>query len=122
MDQILRLPDWEMVGGESQAKSFTLTQDNGVEYSLPGATAQLAVVPFVNTTSTPLLTKLVQVTASESGNYCEVEFSLSPADTISFAGKYIYQVTIKDAQGNTSAPQGYLYVRANIDKAFSTSV
>lgn len=113
------LPKWEFVGGASQNRSFTLLRESGIEYNLPESTASLAVVEFVNPRSTPILTKQCPVYTNADGTYCEVIFKLSPSDTVSMSGKYIYQITIKDVNGNTSIPQrGYMIVAENIDKGF----
>ena len=118
--KLYALPEWDFVGGSSQDRIFTLMRESGLEYDLPGATASLAVVEFVNPKGVPLLTKQVPVALNQSGTCCDVAFSMSPADTIQMAGKYIYQITVKDINGNTSIPQrGYMYITENIDKTFA---
>lgn len=112
------LPDWEFVGGETQEYTFTLRADNGGYYDVPGATASLAVAPFVNPTST-LFSKTASVTANEAGCNCLVVFRLNMEDTIDLHGKFIYQITIKTTQGMVASPQrGRMYITRNIDKAF----
>ncbi len=114
------LPEWNFVGGETQRRSFTLMKQNGSIYDLPSSTASLSIVDFVNPGMDPIVTKQVPVEDNKDGKFCEVIFGLSPADTVDLSGKYIYQVTIKDASGNTSIPRrGYMHIIENIDKAFA---
>lgn len=45
--------------------------------------------------------------------------TLEPAETVDLCGKYIYQVIIKDMNGDTEIPkQGVLYITNNINKSF----
>ena len=44
---------------------------------------------------------------------------LKPSDTLDLFGKYIYQITIKDADNNADIPQqGIIYIHNNINKSF----
>ena len=117
--QIYTLPDWDFVGGETQKRSLTLQQQSGVPYDLPGSSAHIAIVEFVNPHSAAVLTKDLAVTDDMDGNTCIVKLTLSPAETVKLAGKYIYQVTVKDANGNTSIPQkGIMHIERNIDRSW----
>ena len=45
--------------------------------------------------------------------------TLDPLDTVDLCGKYIYQITIKDINGNIEIPkQGILFITNNINKSF----
>ena len=113
------LPEWQLVGGETRKRTFTLYHDEcGPTYNIPGATAEVAVVDFVNPHGELKLCKEASVSVDENGHYCEVTVDLTPADTLDLQGKYIYQLTIKDALGNIAAPKGLMYITANIDKTF----
>ncbi|MDD6530595.1 MAG: hypothetical protein PUF41_11520 [Prevotella copri] len=113
------LPEWRLVGGETQSRIFTLYQKSGELCNLSNATADFAVVEFVNPYTLPLIQKSVAVSASTTGEYSEVIIDLSVTDTIDMHGKYIYQVTVKDDAGNVSIPyHGIMYVYRNIDKSF----
>lgn len=113
------LPEWDFVGGETQKRTLTLQKENGRKYDLPGASAHLAVVDFVNSNSTPKISKDLSITSDGSGSYCEIIITLSPSDTVNLSGKHIYQITIKDASGNVSIPQkGIMHIANNIDKSF----
>jgi len=113
------LPEWNLVGGETQKRTFTLYHtEGGPTYDIPGATAEVAVVDFVNQNSQLKLCKEVSITVDKNGRYCEVLIDLQPSDTLNLHGKYIYQLTIKDVLGNVAAPKGIMYITENIDKAF----
>ena len=113
------LPEWSLAGGETRRRTFTLYQDeNGLVYNIPGASAQIAVVDFVNQHSEAKFTKPAEITMNDDGQYCEVLVELSPTDTVNLHGKYIYQLTIKDANGNVAALKGIMYISENVDKAF----
>ena len=107
--KLTTMPEWDFVGGETQKRTFTIYKPSGIAYDIPNGTASLAIVDFVNRDSYPLLEK----------QSCKVAFSLSPSDTLSLFGKYIYQVTIKDGNGNASIPyQGIMVIARNIDRPF----
>ena len=46
---------------------------------------------------------------------------LDPIDTVNLFGKFVYQITIKDADGSVDIPsQGIINIVNNIDKDFTT--
>ena len=117
--KLTTMPEWNFVGGETQKRTFTLYKPSGIAYDIPNGTASLAIVDFVNRTSSPSLTKQSSVTADANGKSCKVAFTLDPSDTVSLFGKYLYQVTIKDGNGNASIPyHGIMVIARNIDQLF----
>lgn len=47
------------------------------------------------------------------------QLTVDPLDTVDLCGKYIYQITIKDINGNIEIPkQGILFITNNINKSF----
>ena len=68
----------------------------------------------------PIVSKVMTISenpALESNNQLLVH--LDTNETVELSGKYIYQVTIKDAEGNVEIPkQGILLITKNIDKGF----
>ena len=117
--KLTTMPEWDFVGGETQKRTFTIYKPSGIAYDIPNGTASLSIVDFVNRDSYPLLEKQSSVAADANGKSCKVAFSLSPSDTLSLSGKYIYQVTIKDGNGNASIPyQGIMVIARNIDQPF----
>lgn len=119
--EIYTLPEWSFVGGESQHRIFVMELENGGMHDLPDATAHMAVVDFVNRRSGTVIEKDVEITEDEdSGFYCDLHVRLTPSDTLNLSGKYIYQISIKDREGNLSIPQkGIMYIADNIDKSFA---
>ena len=107
------LPDWEFVGGETQKRTFTIMRENGQEYDIQSGTAQLVITDYVNR-GDPVLTKQTGLSVSADGNYCDISIALSAADTLHMAGRYIYQLTIHDGNGNTSIPRhGNMWIYRN---------
>lgn len=117
--QFTALPDWNFVGGETQKRTFTVHKESGILYDIPNGSARLAVVDFVNRSSSPVLKKEVSITSDASGKSCNASFVLDPSDTLAMSGKYLYQITISDGNGNTSIPShGIMIVDKNIDPEF----
>lgn len=112
------LPEWDFVGGETQKRTFTLRRPSGQYYDIPNGIANLAVVEFVNRDMSPVLTQETPVSIGANGKACNVAFALSPSDTKDLDGKYIYQITISDGNGNVAIPsQGIMVIAKNIHKA-----
>ena len=45
--------------------------------------------------------------------------TLAPTETVDLAGKYIYEIQMRDIDGDVEIPkQGILYITNNINKAF----
>lgn len=113
------LPEWEMVGGESQKRLFTLCDSTGLEYDVAGGSANFAIVDYVNRFGEPYLTKPINIIQSDTGVFSVLEVTLSPSETINLSGKYIYQLSISDSSGNIAIPKhGIIYILNNIDKKF----
>ena len=117
--KLTTMPEWDFVGGETQKRTFTIYKPSGIAYDIPNGTASLAIVDFVNRDSDPVLSKQSSVTVDSDGKSCKVAFTLDPSDTVSLFGKYLYQVTIKDGNGNASIPyHGIMVIARNIDQLF----
>ena len=118
MELLFSLPDWDFVGGSTQKRIFTMTNESGVTYAYPGSSASISIIEYVNR-GAPVLTKAATVGADASGKYCDVTAALTPSETLNLCGKYIYQLSIKDANGNYSIPMyGLMHIADNIDKSF----
>lgn len=112
------LPDWTFVGGVTQEYEFTLQTEDGGFYDVPGGTASLAIAPFVNVNNT-VLTKPGVMTTNAEGVACVAVFTLDPSETVDLKGKYIYQISVKSAEGSLASPlRGRMFIANNIDKAF----
>ncbi len=119
------LPTIDFVGGSTQDFIFRCYfYLNKKPYDLSSCTANFSIVNFVNKQGEPLISKPMRVGADsgadgESSNLVRV--ALDPADTVNLpAGKYIYQISIRDVSGDIEIPgQGILFIVNNIDKSFA---
>lgn len=115
------LPTIDFVGGETQELSFHVYFYIGKKpFSLSSCECSFAIVNFTNKTGAPILTKAMGIAYSGDGVSDNVlTVKLLPSETIDLFGKYIYQITIKDIDGDIEIPkQGILYITNNIDKEF----
>lgn len=78
------------------------------------------IVSFTNKTGVPILTKPMESHFNDDVTAENVlAVTLDPLDTVDLCGKYIYQITIKDINGNIEIPkQGILFITNNINKSF----
>lgn len=115
------LPTIEFVGGETQDLMFRVFfYKNKHPFSLTGCTCNFSIVNFTNRTGAPILSKSMKSSINDEGTSDNVLMvTLEPAETVDLCGKYIYQVIIKDMNGDTEIPkQGVLYITNNINKSF----
>ncbi len=119
------LPTIDFVSGSTQDFLFHCYFFHNKEaHDLSSCTANFSVVHFVNKRGTPLLSKpmVIGTDASTGGRTHNVlSVTLTPSDTIDLpAGKYIYQISIRDIKGNIEIPnQGIMYIIENINKPFA---
>ena len=75
---------------------------------------------FLDKTGTPILTKEMDVRFDNTGAVNNVlTVTLAPTETVDLSGKYIYEIQIKDIDGDVEIPkQGILYITNNINKSF----
>ncbi len=118
------LPTIEFVGGETQDLLFHMYfyQDRK-PFSMIGCTSNFSIVSFTNKNGAPILTKAMSVLENAGGTSFNVlSVTLSPQETYELSGKYIYQISIKDVNGNMEIPkQGIMYIINNINKGFVRS-
>ena len=115
------LPTIEFVGGESQEFLFHAYFYNGKKpFGMTGCTSNFSIVDFRNKTGAPILTKTMGVREGYDGSSFNVlSVELTPVETYELSGKYIYQITIRDVDGNVEIPkQGLIYITNNINKVF----
>lgn len=109
------------VGGETQEFAFHAYSCSGDKpFSLVDCEARFSVVNFLNKGGAPLIIKemtIQEIAEGEPDNILYVK--LDSTDTVDLSGKYIYQISIKDINGDIEIPkQGIMYITANIDKGF----
>ena len=115
------LPTIDFVGGETQDLVFNLFfYKNKRTFSTTGVSANFAIVSFTNKMGTPILTKPMEGAFNDEGTINNVlTVTLEPSETVGLNGKYIYQIQIRDIDGDVEIPkQGILYITNNINKGF----
>ena len=115
------LPTIDFVGGETQDLSFNVYfYKNHRPFSLTGCTSNFSIVSFNNRAGAPILDKQMEAIFNEAGTSNNVLIvTLNPTETVDLSGKYIYQITIRDIDGDVEIPkQGILYITNNINKGF----
>lgn len=115
------LPTIDFVGGETQDLLFNVYfYKNNKPFSLSGCTSNFSVVSFTNKTGVPILSKQMTSIFNDAGTSDNVlTVTLQPSETVDLCGKYIYQIIIKDINGDAEIPkQGILYITNNINKSF----
>lgn len=115
------LPTIEFVGGETQELMFHVYFYRGKRpFGLIGHAGNFSIVDFRNKTGAPILTKNMTVLEDPDTATCNIlSVDLSPLETYELSGKYIYQITIVDVNGNVEIPkQGLMYITNNINKSF----
>lgn len=124
VDKQKPLPTIRFVGGETQELVFnTYSEATGQPFDLSSCTANLAVINWVNKSGKPLISKEMSVEAPDSltgeGALNILRVTLLPSDTVSLAGKYLYQISIRYVSGEMDIPaQGVMYISRNIDPDF----
>ncbi len=119
------LPALDFVGGSTQDLVFhCYFHLNRRPHDLSTCTANFSIINFVNKKGAPLVSKEMSIGTDptvdgEVNNVLRV--TLDPTDTVNLpAGKYIYQISIRDTSGKVEIPnQGIIHIVNNIDKAFT---
>lgn len=107
------LPDWDFVAGSTQSRTLTLLKPTGEAYDMQNGVAHLAIVDYVNG-GEPVYTRQTALSASD-GKYCVVTFVVPSDATKELFGRYTYQITILDGNGNAAIPQqGRMMIYKNI--------
>lgn len=115
------LPTIDFVGGETQNLAFNVYfYKNKQPFSLTGCTCNFSIVSFTNKKGAPILTKSMEAIYNDDVTANNVlTVTLTPSDTVDLCGKYIYQIIIRDVNGDIEIPkQGILYITNNINKNF----
>lgn len=115
---IYALPTVEFVGGSTQDFAFHTYFRNGArKMDLSECSAVFSVLNYANKFGEPIVSKAMTVESDTDGAMNVLRAELSGEETVALHGKYIYQITITDADGSTDIPkQGILKIINNIDK------
>ncbi len=115
------LPTVTFVGGETQDFAFNVYfYKDRKPFSLSGCECNFSIVAATNKTGVPILTKSMGSIYNNDGTCDNVlTVTLLPNETVDLSGKYVYQIIIKDIDGDVEIPkQGLLYIVNNINKTF----
>lgn len=113
------LPSIDFVGGETQDLAFYVyMQKTKRPFNLSGCTCTFAVVGFCNKNGSAVILKPMQIEENDTNGVPHIASVVLESDeTFHLSGKYIYQISITDADGNTEIPnQGILYIAKNINQ------
>lgn len=115
------LPTIDFVGGETQDLMFHVWYYRGRRpYSLTSCSADFSIVSATNRTGAPIVIKRMEVRPGREQTVDNVlAVTLGPQDTVDLDGKYIYQIQIRDIDGDVEIPKlGAMYIANNINKGF----
>lgn len=116
------LPELNFIGGASKVLIFHVYVNSGKRkpFGLNDCEANFAVVDFVNRNGEPVVSKQMTISMNDEGtDYNVLTVKLLPNDTVDLHGKYIYQISIRDIDGNVEDPkQGIINIHRNINKEF----
>lgn len=118
---IYSLPEVVFVSGQSNTLRWRLFTVKNVPFNADGCTGNFSVVDYSDKTGDPLISKPLKfvVGDDDTGIKNVAVVDLVPSDTLGLAGKYIYQITIKDIDGEAEIPnQGFLLISHNINESF----
>lgn len=118
---IYTMPEVVFVSGQSQTLRWRLFTEKGVPFNADGCTGNFSAVDYSDKTGDPLISKPLtfSIGDDETGVKNIASVDLLPSDTLGFYGKYIYQITIKDIDGEAEIPnQGFLLISHNINESF----
>ena len=113
------LPTITFVGGETRDLAFHIYHYIGKRpYSLSECECTFSLVNFTTKGGKPILSKEMTVIYDETGTIDNVlTVTLESLESVNLFGKYIYQITIQDRDGEVEIPsQGIMYINNNIDK------
>ena len=119
---IYNLPEMSFIGGESQTLIFNLLTYDGNDFDASECDVGFALIHYSNKNGIPILTKKANILEGDEGIMNIANFDLLPEDTLGLYGRYVYQITISDAYGNTEIPgQGIIDITRNIHPNFITN-
>ena len=116
---IYTLPEINFVGGETQNIRFCLRDGEGNAFDATGVSADFSICNYSNKVGTPLLSYTPELVEDEGGVDSILSVTIPKEDTATFAGKFIYQITIIDIYGDATIPnQGIMNITRNIHQDY----
>ena len=116
-DDYYTLPTVTLVAGQSKTLGFNLWTESGDPFNGDGCTGNFSVVNYSNK-NTIVMSKVMAFESSEDDDvYNVATVDLDPSDTLGLYGKYVYQITIIDGDGDVEIPnQGIMLIARNINE------
>lgn len=116
---LYNLPEDRFIGGQTCEYEWHLYRESGQAYSAIGCEGKFALIDYSQKFGKPVLEKTLAFAVNSDGIQNVVSVTLEPKDTKDLQGKYIYQISIKDCNGNVEIPgQGIFYISNNINKSY----
>ena len=116
---IYTLPEISFVGGETQELHFNLKNSSGNAFDVSGASVNFAICNYSNKVGTPMLSYTPTIFADSRGVSSILNVVIPKGDTARLSGKYIYQITIIDLNGDAEIPnQGIINITRNINQEY----
>jgi hypothetical protein len=119
VNNIYNLPKLSFIGGGSQKFRFRLVTPRGGSYDANGCNAVFSLINYSNKNGEPLVVKNASLEIGDDGvpNIAVVE--LLPEDTVDMYGRYVYQLSIRDAWDEVELPgQGLIDITRNTYRKF----
>lgn len=120
-NDIYTLPEIVFVAGQSKTLRWRLFTETKTPFNAGGCTGNFAIVDYSDKNGDPLVSKPLSfvIGDDETGAKNIAVAELLTSDTLGLNGKYIYQITIKDIDGESEIPnQGILLISKNINESF----
>lgn len=106
-----------MNAGESQNIIVMLFSTNKNQIDADGMTARLAISDYINRGGEPFVVKSCSIVQPAGSEQSSIFCQLSPLDTISMRGKYIYQITVTDIDDTVAILKGIMNISGNADQS-----
>jgi hypothetical protein len=121
MDNLYTLPEISFIGGEGQTILMSLwtPKPNSQPFNANSCKIDFSIINYSNKNGVPVVSKLCTLRDNDDNIPCIAVAELLPLDTVTLYGKYVYQVSFIDVDGNTEVPgQGIVYIQKNISVPF----
>ncbi len=118
---IYSLPEIAFVAGQSKTLRWRLFTIYNAPFNAEGCLGNFSVVDYSDKTGDPLISKPLTFNTGtdETGVKNIASVDLLPSDTLGLRGKYIYQITVRDTDGEVEIPdQGILLISHNINESY----
>ena len=107
------LKELSIIGGDYQEILFHVTDnDNGSSMDIANFELNFSLIEYKNRYGTPLISRNCPISPDDSTAFLMVFY---PDDTKDYAGKYIYQITVKAPNNKQKSFQGVITIEKNID-------